>query len=185
MNPGLSFQCGSRERNTSGRRNTTSIPLSAALRLESRCGHWLCAWMACPSKNRMVSLHSMDTIGVHAETTLLLVWRRSDMCSCGCLGWCSLHVIMRCLAWSLEAPAAGQRLRDRLGGTPFTDREACRVAQRATPLPKRCLVYVKFVHTCGTRSYNSNFQPCPCCSASADELGEVGATSVVSGPHPD
>ena len=53
-----------------------------------------------------------------------------------------------------------------------------RAAQGATPLPKGCLVYLK-----GDWS-NSNFVHCPCCSASADELGEAGATNVVCGPFP-
>ena len=66
---------------------------------------------------------------------LLLVWRLSDMCSCGCRGWCSLHVIMRCLAWSFDALAAGQRPRVRHDGTPFTEREAFRAAHGATSLP--------------------------------------------------
>ena len=127
---------------------------------------------------------------VSIQRHLLLVWRRSDMCSCGCLGWCSLHVIMRCLAWSFEALAAGQRPRVRHDGTPFIESEAFMAAQGATPLPKGCLVYLKcdwseFVHPCGLPSWNSNFDPCPCSSASADELGEVGATSVVCGPYPD
>ena len=96
---------------------------------------------------------------------------------------------MRCLAWSFGAPATGQRPRVRHDGTPFTEREAFRAAH-ATPLPKGCLVYLQgdwseFVHTFGLPSWNSNLHPCPCCSASANELGEVGAASVVYGPHPD
>ena len=137
MNPGLSFQL--RESLREPRVDGAIPPASHCPR---RCG-WRAGvatgfdtWMACPSKNRMVSLHSMDTIWCPCSDTLLLVWRRSDMCSCGCLGWCPLHVIMRCLAWSFEALAAGQRLRVRHGGTPFTEREAFRGAQGATPCPK-------------------------------------------------
>ena len=127
---------------------------------------------------------------VSLQRHLLLVWRRSDVCSCGCLGWCSLHVIMRCLEWSFQPLTAGQRPRVRHDGTPFTERETFRAAKGGTPLPKGCLVYLKvdwseFVHTFGLPSWNSNLHPCPCCSASADELCEVGATSVVSGPRSD
>ena len=92
--------------------------------------------------------------------------------------------------WSFEALATGQWPRVRHDGTPFTEREAFRAAQGATLLPKGCLVYLngdwsEFVHIFGLPSWNSNFHPCSCYSASADELGEVGATSVVRGPYPD
>ena len=113
---------------------------------------------------------------VSMQRHLLLVWRRSDMCSCGCLGWCSLHIIMRCLALSFEALAAGQRPRVCHDGTPFAEREAFRAAQGATPLPKGCLVYLKgdwseFVHTFGRPSWNSNFHPCLCCSGVSRRTG--------------
>ena len=40
------------------------------------------------------AFHGYNLVSMHRH--LLLEWRRSDMCSCGCLRWCTLHVIMRC-----------------------------------------------------------------------------------------
>ena len=43
----------------------------------------------------------------------------------------------------------------------------------------------EFAHTFGLPSWNSNFHPCPCCSASADELGDRRCYKCLSGPHTD
>ena len=37
------------------------------------------------------------------ERHLLFVLRKSEMCACGCGGWCSLHPIMSMLYWPLAA----------------------------------------------------------------------------------
>ena len=39
---------------------------------------------------------------------LLAVFRRTDLCSCGCRGWCSLHPIWESLAWAVRALHAGR-----------------------------------------------------------------------------
>ena len=139
-------------------------------------------------QDRLIAFYGHNLVSMQRH--FLLVWRRSDMCSCGGLGWCALHVIMRFLAWSFEALAAGHRVRVRHDGVLFTVRKVLRGAQGGTPLPKGCLVYLKgdwpeFAHTFGLPSWNSNFHPSPCCSASGEELGDRSATSVFSGPLTD
>ena len=38
---------------------------------------------------------------------LLVVIRRSEMCTCGCRGWCTLQPVMTALAWSFRAMCSG------------------------------------------------------------------------------
>ena len=131
---GCHSNCGSRWRTTSGRRNTTSIPWSAALRLESRCGHWLCTWRACRAKNRMVSLLSADPSRCPCTNTS--TWSGDAVtCSLAVVLGGALHVIVRCLACLFEALAVRQKPRARLDGTPVTEREAFGAVDHTCELP--------------------------------------------------
>ena len=52
-------------------------------------------WTACPSKkqNGLIAFYGYSLVSM--QRYLLLVRRRSDMCSCGCLGWSRHHAIFR------------------------------------------------------------------------------------------
>ena len=120
---------------------------------------------------------------------LVAVVRKSAMCTCGCLAWCTLAPIFFWLQWSFRALAVGMAPDRRHDGRPFGDEETARANRAGTQLPKCVLLQIKgdwaeFSHTFGLPSWSSNLHPCFCCSATKDTLMEVGQTSPLSGPSP-
>ena len=49
-------------------------------------------------------LNDMRTNKIH----ILFLYRKSDLCACGCRGWCSIHVLMHWLRWNVVALARGE-----------------------------------------------------------------------------
>jgi hypothetical protein len=118
---------------------------------------------------------------------LSVVVRRSQLCRCGCLGWCTLHPIMQFLAWSFTALAKGQWPVARHDGAAFHEAEPARSSRAGQDLPRGALVHIKadwaeFVHTFGLASWSSSLHPCFCCVASKEDMDCVGAFSPISGP---
>ena len=60
------------------------------------------------------------------ERHLLFVLRKSEMCACGCGGWCSLHPIMSMLSWSLAALGKGEWPAQRHDGQAWQDADLAR-----------------------------------------------------------
>ena len=48
------------------------------------------------------------TLQTHRRHLLTSV-RLRDLCKCGCKGWCTLHPLMKSIAWSMKALCSGQR----------------------------------------------------------------------------
>ena len=118
---------------------------------------------------------------------LCVVIRKSQMCRCGCRGWCSLDPIMRFLKWSISA-FAGVLPRERHDGTAFTTRAD---AQRRSVAGGRCIegafLYCKadwaeFAHTLGLPNWSSLEHPCFACSVERDQLGMLGEMSAEGPP---
>ena len=127
---------------------------------------------------------------VSGKRHLLVTLRKSEMCRCGCLGWCSYHAVWRWLAWGFQALADGSWPATRHDGDAFGLAEswrADRAASQHPPLMKGALVNLKgdwaeIVHTWGFASWRSVAHPCFCCWTTRAELYQVGDTSPVQGP---
>ena len=120
---------------------------------------------------------------------LLIVIRKSSLCRCGCLGWCTLHPIMSTLRWDLGCLAQGERPRARHDGQPFKETEAARASKAGQRLMRAALVHIKgdwaeFVHTLALAMWNSVLNPCFGCTVTRAQLGSVGAMSAVTPPFP-
>ena len=117
--------------------------------------------------------------------------RKSQMCQCGCLGWCTISPVLRFLAWSFTALAAGRMPQARHNGQAFAPAEdSDRKAKAGQPLLKALLVHLKgdwseFCHTLGFPAWNSTLDPCFCCHATQDEMRKLGAFSVLHPPFPE
>jgi hypothetical protein len=127
---------------------------------------------------------------VSQERHLILTLRKSELCRCGCLSWCSLYVMWSFLTWSLKALAEGVYPAVRHDGSPFGPSEAHRQAQANQPMMKAALIHIKgdwaeIVHCFGFCSWSSVLNPCWCCWASKDQLPDVRNTSVCDGPCPE
>ena len=118
---------------------------------------------------------------------LLLTLRKSQLCRCGCLSWCSLSAVWDWLAWSFRALTTGEWPATRHDGQPFLANEAWRAGKATTPLIKAALVNLKgdwadIVHTWGFCQWNHVTNPCFACWSDRDHLPDIGDTSAVSGP---
>ena len=128
---------------------------------------------------------------VSGRRHLLVVLRKSQMCQCGCLGWCTISPVLRFLAWSFTALAAGRMPQARHNGQAFASAEdSDRKAKAGQPLLKALLVHLKgdwseFCHTLGFPAWNSTLDPCFCCHATQDEMRKLGAFSVLHPPFPE
>jgi hypothetical protein len=105
------------------------------------------------------------------ERHLVVLLRKSEMCKCGCTGWCTLFPVWLFLADAVAALAAG-------------------VSSTGERLQKMCLLHIKgdwaeFAHSIGLPSWSSLLHPCFACIATKDQLLALGDASPVSGPYPD
>jgi len=85
---------------------------------------------------------------------LCLAIRKSSLCRCGCQGHCSIHIIMRLLAWSFDALALGRYPSARHDGTGFGFRDEKRRDTSNKPLMRGAVVHIKgdwaeFAHSFG------------------------------------
>jgi hypothetical protein len=132
-----------------------------------------------------VAHHRLDsTLGFWGYVTtggrrhLLTVVRRSELCSCGCRGWCTLFPIWLSTSWQLSSLVEGRYPTVRHDGLPFREQEQHRQARAGQLLPFKamCLFLksdlVEYSHTLGLAAHNDTIAPCPFCFAGLSELGQ-------------
>eukprot|EP00969_Alexandrium_andersonii_P167310 7396061-Alexandrium_andersonii.AAC.1 len=71
---------------------------------------------------------------------LAAVFRKSELCQCGCDGWCSLFPLFSWLHWSFCALAEGKYPRERHDQTPFNAKEQTRAELAGTEVGFRMAV---------------------------------------------
>ncbi len=64
---------------------------------------------------------------------LIAVVRRSEMCNCGCRGWCTLYPLLNMVAWSLTSMVAGLWPAARHDGMPWDEKDSDRQDKGAVP----------------------------------------------------
>ena len=127
---------------------------------------------------------------VTATRHLVMALRSSELCRCGCQGWCTLFVVMQWLLWSLRACASGRWPASRHDGKPFaTAGDAHRASMVDEPLFKGALVHIlgdwaEISHTWGFPDWSNVLHPCYCCTSVKDDLRQVGSLSPLSEPWP-
>ena len=101
---------------------------------------------------------------------LLSVLRRSEICNCGCKGWCSFEPIFQMIAWSLESMCHGCWPSERHDGSAFPDNDPCGRADRGGQHFgwRAAVVLLKgdwseLHHTLGLPSWSDTISPCPWC----------------------
>ena len=107
---------------------------------------------------------------------LLAILRRSEMCNCGCKGWCTLFPLWCVVAWQLASMASGRHPSERHDGSPFRDSEAFRLAVAGSLLGFRILCIflksdiVEYSHSLGFPAHNDTIGPCPLCFATLADI---------------
>jgi hypothetical protein len=105
----------------------------------------------------------------------LVALRKSEMCKCGCRGWCSLLPVFTMLHWSLMCLAAGRFPQHRHDGAPFntsSDSERSVIAGDRMGF-RAILLFIKgdwseYATSFGFPTWASNLAPCILCTANKD-----------------
>jgi len=120
---------------------------------------------------------------------LLSVLKKTEMCSCGCRGWCSMYPLWLATAWSLAAMAAGVNPSRRHDGQPFdASSDGNRIRDAGQPLGwKAACVFFKcdlaeHSHSMGFPGLRDQVAGCIWCYAGAeDQHSTSGLTAVGPG----
>ena len=108
------------------------------------------------------SIHSLVSQARH----YILVLRKSELCHCGCLGWCTFYAVWQWFAIQVNeladtTNAHFHSLLLRLSGD-----------------------WLEFVHTYGLKRWDDLFHPCFGCLCPKDRLMDVGSLSAISCSFP-
>ena len=120
---------------------------------------------------------------------LIVTLRKSQLCQCGCQGWCSLHNTWSFLAWTFGALAEGKWPNRRHDNSDFLPDEAWRAVRSGNDMMRGVLIHLKgdwaeIVHSWGFVMWSHISNPCFCCWSRKETLYQVGETSPISGPFP-
>lgn len=130
-----------------------------------------------------VFVYSLHTLKRH----LVAVLRRSEMCKCGCKGWCSLYPVFAVVHWSFTAMAQGLWPSAPVFGE-WGPHDESRKANAGKDLGfVGALLHLKgdwseFSHTLGFADWSSKEFPCMFCTATRDSRFDLSGFSVVSSP---
>lgn len=100
---------------------------------------------------------------------LLAVLRRTELCNCGCRGWCSLHPLFSMLAWSFASMLRGEWPNRRHDEKPWHQGDTTRAERAGSPLGwKAVVLFIKgdwseYSHTLGLPTWSDSISPCPLC----------------------
>ena len=113
--------------------------------------------------------------------------RKSQLCRCGCLGWCSIWEVMSFLDWSFTALARGEMPTSRHDGREWQPDDVRRSTAAGNAIITAAVTQVKgdwseFANTLGLYPWNANLHPCFCCTSTRDDLNKLGDFSDTRGP---
>ena len=121
---------------------------------------------------------------------LLAALRKSEMCACGCRGWCTMYTCMSMLHWSFLHMARGRAPSARHDGKPFGDEEGVRSAIADAALGWRAIILhikcdmMEYVTSFGFPSWSTSKAPCPLCYCNHDNWGDIAGISPLTAPWP-
>ena len=113
--------------------------------------------------------------------------RKSELCTCGCRGWCSLRPLMDMMHWSCQALARGQHP---LGGPAGAELPAELAALAGNALRFRaCCLFIKgdwmeYACSLGFPTWKSVTSPCMMCWCTAQNAYNLRNLSVLTSPWP-
>ena len=118
---------------------------------------------------------------------ILCLFRKSDLCRCGCKQWCSLYCIFSCLAWSLACMLNGCFPVSRHDGQHWTDHDVSfgRLATAGSQMSLKALVVLlkgdwsEFAVTLGFKNWASVEYPCMYCHCSQENRYDYSKLSAL------
>ena len=121
---------------------------------------------------------------------LVAALRKSELCKCGCRGWCSLWGVFSFLDWSNVAMMEGKRPNARRDGSAFWVSDATRAGMASEHWGwKFALLFIKgdwmeFAVSLGVASWSSNADPCMLCKGDKSNWTNLDNFSALAGAHP-
>ena len=122
---------------------------------------------------------------------MIAAFRKTEMCRCGCKGWCTLHPLFSFLRWTNECGAQGVYPSTRHDGTSFSEGDRTRSAMAGRPLGHRFAVtlikgdWAELTVTYAFPTLASTHSPCPLCRAPDKEsLYQIAGVSALSTAYP-
>ena len=126
---------------------------------------------------------------VTGKRICICVLRKSELCKCGCRGWCTLFVVFCHIRASIDAAAEGRRPHRRFDGSAFWDMEEHRTDLAGLVLEAHvCMLVLKgdwaeFTSTLGFPTFSNLYSPCPICFAPKENFLELGGFSPDNFPY--
>ena len=111
------------------------------------------------------------------------VYRKRNLCKCGCKGWCSFYVLFFVLTWSLRACARRRRPEQRHDQQPWRVTDEGRAAEGGKQLPIRvAVVYIKgdwseYCSSLGLPNWRDALRPCFSCNGFGPDLFDPAGCS--------
>lgn len=114
----------------------------------------------------------------------IAILKKSEMCRCGCRGWCSVWPVFSALRWMYRACSNGRMPDRRHDGRPFAAGDP-RGQRAGAPISRSVLVWIKgdLVEqstTFGLRGHASFWRPCTLCTATSDVMFDYDSCSLFS-----
>ena len=119
---------------------------------------------------------------------LCVALRKSEMCSCGCGGWCTMYCIMAMLNWSFAHMARGLAPSARHDASPWTAADCGREAVSGIALGWLAVVLfiksdmMEYVTSFGFPSWATAAHPCPLCFCKHEDWGRIAGINNVDLP---
>lgn len=121
---------------------------------------------------------------------LCTVIKKTEMCQCGCSGWCTLNAMWSMWAWSLTALAHGVHPSEQCDGSPWPPgSEGAGLAGK--PMVRRMAVvllkgdWAELSTAFGFHSWSAKRSPCCMCLAETSSWYDFEACTLDSSPWPD
>ena len=114
------------------------------------------------------------------ERHLCVLLRKSEMCKCGCRGWCTLFVVLHFLHACFAQLADGRFFDRRPDGSVWLASDVVRESVAGTAMSViGALCHIKadwaeIITTFGYPSWSSIFNLCFCCEAEKDDMMAIG-----------
>ena len=113
---------------------------------------------------------------------LVAIIRKSNICRCGCRGWCTIQPVFDVIKWSFVALANATFPLEDHTGSGWAANDSRREKQGTPLVMPFCLLQIRgdwmeFAHTLGFMSWRTVLYPCMYCLATQDEQFDDGEIS--------
>ena len=141
-------------------------------------------------RSSMLAIYLYNTISCRRH--MLAAFRKSELCHCGCRGWCTLWVLFDLIRWSFECCANKLWPTHRHDGKPWKERsDNIRSASAGIALRIRsAILYIKgdwaeFAQSLALSNWRTKLAPCWCCLTTVEHMYDIESINIFESPWTD